>query len=192
MDAAMIARWNSVVASEDEVWHLGDFARTSKMAAAILPVLNGRKHLIIGNNDPTEVLKLDWISVQHYAEITVKGIHLVLCHYPFRTWNGHGTTRNQLAWAQSRRIEASHAAVRCRCGRSRLPADQLGSVDRSLSSSVNCRAPKRPASPISRSRPGVGPLLRAAGFRCSPADDPRLLRHMPASNRSPSTRVASH
>jgi hypothetical protein len=34
--------------------------------------------------------------------------------------------------------------------------------------------------------------LRAAGFRCSPADDPRLLRHMPASNRSPSTRVASH
>src|SRR5436190_19200657 len=27
MDAAMIARWNSVVASEDEVWHLGDFAR---------------------------------------------------------------------------------------------------------------------------------------------------------------------
>jgi calcineurin-like phosphoesterase family protein len=90
MDAAMIARWNSVVASEDEVWHLGDFARTSKMAAAILPVLNGRKHLIIGNNDPTEVLKLDWISVQHYAEITVKGIHLVLCHYPFRTWNGMG------------------------------------------------------------------------------------------------------
>ena len=86
----MIARWNSVVASQDEVWHLGDFARTRKIAAIILPVLNGRKHLIIGNNDPTEVLKLDWISVQHYAEITVKGVHLVLCHYPFRTWRGIG------------------------------------------------------------------------------------------------------
>jgi calcineurin-like phosphoesterase family protein len=51
MDAAMIARWNSVVASQDEVWHLGDFARTRKIAAVTLPVLNGRKHLIIGNVD---------------------------------------------------------------------------------------------------------------------------------------------
>ena len=88
MDAAMIARWNSVVASQDEVWHLGDFARTRKIAAVTLPVLNGRKHLIIGNNDLTEVLKLDWASVQHYAELEVEGIRLVLCHYPFRTWNG--------------------------------------------------------------------------------------------------------
>ena len=62
-----------MVSSQDEVWHLGDFARTAKIAAGILPVLNGRKHLIIGNNDPTEVLKLDWASVQHYAEITVDG-----------------------------------------------------------------------------------------------------------------------
>jgi calcineurin-like phosphoesterase family protein len=88
MDAAMILRWNSVVASEDEVWHLGDFARTTKVATVTLPVLNGRKHLIIGNNDLTEVLKLDWASVQHYAELEVEGIRLVLCHYPFRTWNG--------------------------------------------------------------------------------------------------------
>src|SRR4051812_9815952 len=36
-DAAMIARWNSVVASEDEVWHLDDFARTRKIAAVTLP-----------------------------------------------------------------------------------------------------------------------------------------------------------
>ena len=84
----MILRWNSVVASEDEVWHLGDFARTTKVATVTLPVLNGRKHLIIGNNDLTEVLKLDWASVQHYAELQVEGIRLVLCHYPFRTWNG--------------------------------------------------------------------------------------------------------
>jgi calcineurin-like phosphoesterase family protein len=88
MDAAMIARWNSAVASEDEVWHLGDFARSGKIAAVTLPVLNGRKHLIVGNNDPEEVLKFDWASVQHYAETEVEGIRLVLCHYPFRTWNG--------------------------------------------------------------------------------------------------------
>jgi calcineurin-like phosphoesterase family protein len=76
------------VASQDEVWHLGDFARTTKVTTVTLPVLNGRKHLIIGNNDLTEVLKLDWASVQHYAELQVEGIRLVLCHYPFRTWNG--------------------------------------------------------------------------------------------------------
>ena len=36
------------------------------------------------------MLTLNWISVQSYAEITVDDIPLVLCHYPFRTWNGMG------------------------------------------------------------------------------------------------------
>ena len=113
MDAAMIARWNSVVASEDEVWHLGDFARTRKIAAVTLPVLNGRKHLIIGNNDPTEVLKLDWASVQHYAETQVEGVRLVLCHYPSRTWNGmaqgtinlHGHSHGRLKQPLTRQFD---------------------------------------------------------------------------------------
>src|SRR5207248_7960489 len=52
MDAAMIERWNAVVGAEDEVWHVGDFARTAALASEILPRLNGRKHLILGNNDP--------------------------------------------------------------------------------------------------------------------------------------------
>jgi len=37
MDAAMIARWNSVVASQDEVWHLGDFARPEKLRQSPCP-----------------------------------------------------------------------------------------------------------------------------------------------------------
>lgn len=88
MDAAMIERWNAAVGPEDEVWHLGDFARTSANAAEILPILNGRKHLIIGNNDPPQVLALSWASIGHYAEIEVDGIPLAICHYAFRTWNG--------------------------------------------------------------------------------------------------------
>ena len=28
--------------------------------------------------------------MQHYAELTVEGTALVLCHYPFRTWNKMG------------------------------------------------------------------------------------------------------
>jgi calcineurin-like phosphoesterase family protein len=54
MDAAMAERWNQTVGPDDEVWHLGDFAlRTSASAAgALLRSLNGRKHLVTGNNDP--------------------------------------------------------------------------------------------------------------------------------------------
>lgn len=91
MNGAMIERWNQAVAPEDDIWHLGDFAlRTSAdAAAALLRSLNGRKHLVTGNNDPPDIAALrEWASTQTYAEITVDGTRLVLCHYAFRTWNG--------------------------------------------------------------------------------------------------------
>jgi calcineurin-like phosphoesterase family protein len=91
MNAAMIEQWNAVVGSNDEVWHLGDFAlRTPAAAAAdLLHALNGRKHLLTGNNDPADIASLPgWTSTQAYAEITVDDTRLVLCHYAFRTWNG--------------------------------------------------------------------------------------------------------
>ena len=88
MDAAMLANWNAVVGEDDEVWHLGDFARTGRQAAELLARLKGRKHLVLGNNDPTAVAGLGWASVSSYAEIEVDGVGLVLCHYPFRSWNG--------------------------------------------------------------------------------------------------------
>jgi calcineurin-like phosphoesterase family protein len=91
MNAAMVARWNEIVGPDDDVWHLGDFAlRTSTAdAAALLSALNGRKHLVTGNNDPPEITALPaWSSVQSYAEITVDTHRLILCHYAFRTWNG--------------------------------------------------------------------------------------------------------
>ncbi len=91
MDAAMAERWNQTVKPDDEVWHLGDFAlRTSApAAAALLRSLNGRKHLVTGNNDPPDIAALpEWASVQPYTEITIGTCRLVLCHYAFRTWNG--------------------------------------------------------------------------------------------------------
>ena len=87
MDARLLAHWNAVVAPDDAVWHLGDFARTGAVAARVLPQLNGTKHLILGNNDPPPQ-GADWASVQAYAEVEVDERALVLCHYPFRTWNG--------------------------------------------------------------------------------------------------------
>lgn len=89
MDALMIARWNAVVGPEDEVWHLGDMARKAADVPALLARLHGTKHLIRGNNDPDAVMAADgWTSASDYREMEVEGRRLVLCHYPFRSWNG--------------------------------------------------------------------------------------------------------
>ena len=91
MDQQMIERWNAVVqpGNSDEVWLLGDFAvrQSSERVAFLLNTLNGRKHLIIGNNDDAVVSGCGgWQSAQPYAEITLGATRLVLCHYPFRSW----------------------------------------------------------------------------------------------------------
>ncbi|HSK38403.1 MAG TPA: metallophosphoesterase [Arenibaculum sp.] len=89
----MAERWNATVGRDDEVWHLGDFcvSRDARMPGEILARLHGRKHLITGNNDPPETTVLSgWTSIRTYAEFELDGTRLVLCHYPFRTWNGMG------------------------------------------------------------------------------------------------------
>jgi calcineurin-like phosphoesterase family protein len=104
MEEILVQRWNAACRPEDEVWHLGDFARTPAIEANVLPRLNGRKHLLVGNND-SPVGGEGWQSVQTYAEIERDGIFLVLCHYPFRSWNRqhrgawnlHGHSHGRLA-----------------------------------------------------------------------------------------------
>ncbi|HEY7576342.1 MAG TPA: metallophosphoesterase family protein [Acetobacteraceae bacterium] len=91
MHEAMVERWNAVVQPGDEVWHLGDFAvrRSAQQVQSLLEVLNGHKHLLVGNNDDVAVTGCGaWQSVQTYAELVLDGVRLVLCHYPFRTWRG--------------------------------------------------------------------------------------------------------
>jgi len=88
MNEELVERWNLRVGKCDTVWHLGDFASNTKAAQSIFRRLNGRKHLVAGNIDRDGVRSLAWLSVQDYAEITSQGVPLVLCHYPFRTWNG--------------------------------------------------------------------------------------------------------
>jgi calcineurin-like phosphoesterase family protein len=108
MDAALLENWNTTVAPDDDIWHLGDVAlgRTAAQMAALLDRLNGRKHLVTGNNDSAATTSLPgWASVQPYAEIEQDGRLLVLCHYAFRTWNGqrrgavnlHGHSHGRLA-----------------------------------------------------------------------------------------------
>ncbi|HEX8481093.1 MAG TPA: metallophosphoesterase family protein [Allosphingosinicella sp.] len=89
MDLTLVEGWNSVVGPGDTVWHLGDFARRPGEVPGLLAQLHGRVHLVRGNNDPpATAAAAGWASVQDYAEIEQDGHRLVLCHYPFRTWNG--------------------------------------------------------------------------------------------------------
>ena len=93
MDRVMIERWNAVVGPGDDVWHLGDFAvrQSADRVASLLGLLNGHKHLVVGNNDDATVTGLPgWQSVQTYAELVIHGVRLVLCHYAFRTWRDMG------------------------------------------------------------------------------------------------------
>jgi len=93
MNEALVERWNKTVGPDEVVWHLGDFAIRQRPAvvAELLARLNGRKHLVAGNNDPPAMTELDgWESVQPYAETAVGEFSLVLCHYPFRSWRGMG------------------------------------------------------------------------------------------------------
>lgn len=92
-DEALVARWREIVAEDDVVWHLGDFARDRPAGRAreILARLPGEKRLVVGNNDPESVTgDPAWAWVGPYAETTVGETRLVLCHYPFRTWRDSG------------------------------------------------------------------------------------------------------
>ena len=91
-DAALVEAWNAAVGEDDEVWHLGDFARGgADHKTALLGRLHGRKHLVLGNNDDEATARAGgWESVSAYREMELDGRKLVLCHYAFRTWNGSG------------------------------------------------------------------------------------------------------
>src|SRR5688572_26551037 len=80
-DEALVERWNATVGSQDEIWHLGDFALgpSAALTASLLAALNGTKHLIVGNNDSSSTLDAPgWASIRHYAEIVVDERPLVL------------------------------------------------------------------------------------------------------------------
>ena len=88
MDEDMITRWNSVVASGDMVYHLGDFAFTDH--TPYLQRLKGQKRLIVGNHDHSNRVKaaIGWATVDSLLHVTMPDkTLLVLCHYAMRVWN---------------------------------------------------------------------------------------------------------
>lgn len=105
-DEAMIERWNATVRPEDTVFHMGDVAMKLHFVKKILPLLNGKKILIVGNHDLMydyfiktrgqkyvdqmydEYKKAGFAEVHKSGyEIAVNGHTVRLCHFP--TKNSH-------------------------------------------------------------------------------------------------------
>ena len=100
MNAKLIENWNKKVAEEDTIYFLGDFSFKSNQSKAdeILKQLNGKKYFIKGNHDKRtwlERVKENKLIEDYfdYKEIDDNGRMVVLCHYPFHSWNGlyHGS-----------------------------------------------------------------------------------------------------
>ena len=113
MNKQLIANWNSKIAPQDEVYHLGDFAFCGvQKGLEILEQLNGIKYLIRGNHDnglaKKEGFKQHFEWIRDYYELHVHDVHqdeadetvfhqyhqsIILCHFPILSWNGmsHGT-----------------------------------------------------------------------------------------------------
>lgn len=87
MDAAIIERWNELVAPNDDVHHLGDFTFGNQTRGReVFDQLPGRKHLIRGNHDPKWIDHLDWTSIHDVHLFKSDGTRLWLSHYPHLTW----------------------------------------------------------------------------------------------------------
>ena len=74
---------------EDEVYHLGDVAHLEHAGLAeTLARLNGRLHLILGNNDRRETMEATgrWETIAEMRELTIGAQRIFLCHYPLREW----------------------------------------------------------------------------------------------------------
>ncbi|MEM4260929.1 MAG: metallophosphoesterase family protein [Candidatus Woesearchaeota archaeon] len=99
MDETLITNWNSVVRSEDVVYHLGDVGFTNEdKLYQILKRLNGKIHLIYGNHDKiirkSNLLQSRFESTNELKKVYIqdmnhpKGRHeITLCHYAMRVWD---------------------------------------------------------------------------------------------------------
>lgn len=91
MNECMISAWNARVEKNDTVFIIGDmFFKSEVPPAEILPLLNGKKHLIVGNHDGRWMPHLDlnrfFEGVDTYFEYRDGDRNYVMCHYPLLTY----------------------------------------------------------------------------------------------------------
>ena len=84
MEKEIVKQWNKTVKPNDIVYHLGDFGDLS-----VLPKLNGKIRLIMGNHERKENLTKEDLLAAGFDEvyettkiIVVNGMTINLCHEP--------------------------------------------------------------------------------------------------------------
>jgi len=91
MDLSLISSWNSVVGKRDDVYILGDFGKTSVDLCKILDLLNGKKHLIVGNHDKQALknrhFRNRFEDIRDIATVHDDGKRIILFHYPMAEWD---------------------------------------------------------------------------------------------------------
>lgn len=93
-DETLIDNWNRVVGKNDVVFHLGDVAfGTINKWEQIIPRLNGKIHLIMGNHDIRNVMNQTRLwnlfeSVQFQKYISIADRQIILNHFPFLAYGG--------------------------------------------------------------------------------------------------------
>lgn len=86
-DQAIIENWNSVVKSNDVVYHLGDVGWSTHSLACVNK-LKGKIHLIRGNHDSNKIANhTRWLSVKEVFMLNYNKQSFFLSHYAHRTWN---------------------------------------------------------------------------------------------------------
>ena len=93
MNNEIIARYNSLVKMDDEVFVLGDcMLGNNAVGAECIKQLKGQIHLILGNHDTNnrvEIYRGCWniCDIQYADRIKYNGYHFYLSHYPSLTSN---------------------------------------------------------------------------------------------------------
>ncbi|AYR01542.1 phosphoesterase [Arthrobacter phage Seahorse] len=95
-DAHLVDRWCATVTKRDTIWILGDLAMASPARAlALIDLLPGTKHLILGNHDSAHPMHRNahrqqrryfdaFDSVQTAARHKIEGSEFVLSHFPYQ------------------------------------------------------------------------------------------------------------
>lgn len=93
MNKAIVNNWNKTVSTDDDVYVLGDLMLNDNVEGMrLLQMLNGKLHIVLGNHDTDERIKLyqmarNVVEVVHATPLKYEGYHFFLCHYPAITAN---------------------------------------------------------------------------------------------------------
>lgn len=100
MNEKLVENWNKVVPENGTVFHLGDFAfGGSALWNSIIPRLNGRIYLILGNHDRKNIRQgyMDkFVDVVPQMQIDIEGRSVYLNHYPFLCYGGSYRDENSV------------------------------------------------------------------------------------------------